>query len=1013
MKKYVLSALLLCIGVRLYAQQERQTQVPFTKNQIATTKVATSIDDHLTESPTSTTQINKTNSFLSPSSTSIKVGETTYDLQSNASVQRRIVQDSIGTNHIVWTMSHQNDWTDRGTGYNTVTNQGVVGDMPSSRIDMDRTGWPEIARLKSGRLVTISHFMNTNNPNNEGLQVLYKDPKDTEWTSKVLETDEDVTWVKMASVDNTIHLIYSRLTFDSTCGIRYGIIYSRSSDGGETWDIHEECIDILNSNNVGLLEGEAYALDAQGDLVAFVIGAYQATLFYSEDKGKTWQWKRINKLSSPFYTGSTTGLPLEHSLVPDENFSLIIDENKTIHVWYGSRLIYNDGFNHFHYPDHNAIVYWNNSWDENKPPQVIGKTVRQDGDGDKVFHFDFRQYGFNRYRRAGLVTMPSAGVDKNGHLYVAYRSIVENNFDPYNQYLSDIFLIKSTDGGATWQGPLNITNTTDKEEAYPSIPARIHTDKIPIVYQSDKYAGNTYFGDLFGYTHPVTDNTIYLSQIDPTTITNPSSPTDTRPQMVVNIPEKIIKGCHDNRINVLTLDYPDGEVDYNIETDLFDHLDQVDTCFDVTISVEDSNGNVVEEIFGSQTGPNNEDECVTIIEDQSPPFISLIPNWVLLRDSGFTIMDEKSDYHNIDVIKGTDWQPLGADIFDDSQIWGCEPTLTINNPVNTNIVGTYQVCYNGYDIANHPAEQVCRIINVIEADTEPPIITIRGLNNDTIASGDTIFYDLNATSYSDLGFRAFDRVDHNNIYKTTKRAPFDIKIEGAYIDTFWTSDQSGNAAIATKVRYVRDPTPPTINIPGDSLETWICSKNLTLPDVTALDVSNENLTDQLTLVMELACTLDDGSTCRIEIDEIPSNVQGELLLTYTVIDKRGNKASKTKTYQLYDDTSNCPQWCETAEGIAALTSQACWYVGNQEDLLHQQIMLYPNPTTGYISLDLKHTNLPFTIDIFDAKGRHIYQQKTDSTDTILLDITDQTPGIYLVKITTDKGSTTKKVILNH
>ena len=50
----------------------------------------------------------------------IVIGTTTYDLQSNASVDNRLIRHSNGTISATWTMSDQLNtaYPDRGTGYN-------------------------------------------------------------------------------------------------------------------------------------------------------------------------------------------------------------------------------------------------------------------------------------------------------------------------------------------------------------------------------------------------------------------------------------------------------------------------------------------------------------------------------------------------------------------------------------------------------------------------------------------------------------------------------------------------------------------------------------------------------------------------------------------------------------------------------------------------------------------------------------------------------------------------------
>ena len=90
------------------------------------------------------------------------IGTTTYDLQSNASVQNRIIYHDDGTISAAWTMSSILDaaWADRGTGYNFFdgTNWGA---FPTARLESSRGGWPSMIVMSSGKEAAITH--NTDN----------------------------------------------------------------------------------------------------------------------------------------------------------------------------------------------------------------------------------------------------------------------------------------------------------------------------------------------------------------------------------------------------------------------------------------------------------------------------------------------------------------------------------------------------------------------------------------------------------------------------------------------------------------------------------------------------------------------------------------------------------------------------------------------------------------------------------------------------------------------------------
>ena len=79
------------------------------------------------------------------------IGESTYDLQTNATQQNRILNLGDETVLSCWTKGENNfqtGWPQRGTGYNQSVNSSW-GPNPTGRIEANaRTGWPNVAYRK-------------------------------------------------------------------------------------------------------------------------------------------------------------------------------------------------------------------------------------------------------------------------------------------------------------------------------------------------------------------------------------------------------------------------------------------------------------------------------------------------------------------------------------------------------------------------------------------------------------------------------------------------------------------------------------------------------------------------------------------------------------------------------------------------------------------------------------------------------------------------------------------------
>ena len=73
------------------------------------------------------------------------------------------------------------------------------------------------------------------------------------------------------------------------------------------------------------------------------------------------------------------------------------------------------------------------------------------------------------------------------------------------------------------------------------------------------------------------------------------------------------------------------------------------------------------------------------------------------------------------------------------------------------------------------------------------------------------------------------------------------------------------------------------------------------------------------------------------------------------------------------------------------------------------IKVYPNPTTGEVRI-MNYELRIMNVEVFDVYGRKMLEQKAEGRKQNAIDISEFSAGIYLVKITTEKGIITRKVI---
>ena len=112
--------------------------------------------------------------MLDPTETVL--GETFYDLQSNASINNRFWVWDDGTMAAVWTRGMEaSAFGGRGTAYNFFDGT-AWGPWPTGRLEDRRCGWPSIAAWGEGE-ITVSHN------GEEGLEWMQRPTKGTgDWT---------------------------------------------------------------------------------------------------------------------------------------------------------------------------------------------------------------------------------------------------------------------------------------------------------------------------------------------------------------------------------------------------------------------------------------------------------------------------------------------------------------------------------------------------------------------------------------------------------------------------------------------------------------------------------------------------------------------------------------------------------------------------------------------------------------------------------------------------------------
>lgn len=517
MKKQILLSASVVLSTMMFAQQHKPAKIPANIANRSAFKSAVKKDIPVSGTASSnTSQVIKANPKKTSSFSEAVVGTTYYDLQSNSSVADRIVVNSDNTIAATWTMdanvgTSANGYPMRGTGY-AYFNGTAWSAAPTTRIETQRTGWPNVVNTPSGKEVIVAHNTVANN-----LQITRRNTKGTgAWSESTTAVPSPTTsgawWPRMVSTSDTCYLIaVTQQTAATPAGSLYqglngAVVFSRSKDAGITWDITNVVPDGLTSTNFTGFGGDSYAIACKGTTVAVVAGSEAQDLYLSKstDAGATWTATRIKQFPIPHWDYTTTTSDVDGDNVPDTiptndgTYAVVIDNAGMAHVFFGQTRVFQDapsasGYSYF--PATDGLFAWRESDGADQGGTEIAGALDLNGNGtiDLPTPANTGDFPFGTFHNS-MTSFPSAAVDAtNGTIYLSYSSIVEDMpslTDP-TKLVRHVYVMKSTDNGATWSDPCDIMPhdpSNAQEGVFASMAKRVDNN-IHLLYQRDYAPG--------------------------------------------------------------------------------------------------------------------------------------------------------------------------------------------------------------------------------------------------------------------------------------------------------------------------------------------------------------------------------------------------------------------------------------------------------------------------------------------------------------------------------------------
>ncbi|MCD4730419.1 MAG: T9SS type A sorting domain-containing protein [Bacteroidales bacterium] len=403
------------------------------------------------------------------------IGNTYYDKQTYATMQNRIYCFDDGTIGATYTIGFDfpNFPYDRGTGYNYFDGSGW-GPFPTVRIESQRAGWSSYAPLGENGEIVVAHLSGAVDV---GLLINMRETKGTgDWIESLYHGPpghESVIYPSMVTGGENHNSIYLlSLTRPYVNGgspykeLDGALLYSRSTDGGESWDILNHVLPGMDSSEYTGFTRDSYTFAKPKDnIVAFVTGSFQHDLFLmkSTDYGQTFEktiiWDHPYDLITPtFYTDTFYCV--------DGSIDVALDVNGNAHVVFGIMRTYYNMADWKYFKLTDGVGYWNetmpsfssnvNALDPTCGPEselivdesLIGWAQDLNGNGT-IDYLDDPTPPSCFYFSLGISSMVQLVADESNRLFLIYSSFTEM-FDNGTMNYRRLFLRSSLNGGQSW-----------------------------------------------------------------------------------------------------------------------------------------------------------------------------------------------------------------------------------------------------------------------------------------------------------------------------------------------------------------------------------------------------------------------------------------------------------------------------------------------------------------------------------------------------------------------------------
>jgi hypothetical protein len=395
----------------------------------------------------------------------VTLGDTYYDTQTynSGNLMNRVYEYPDGTIGATWMHKGYNGMPDRGTAYAFFN--GTDWQAPEIHLGSDpNNAFPSYAPWgPNGEIIAHYRYV----AGDGYIKLLRRETRGQgPWTELTLNPPDgyhSLVWHSMiTSGDQHQYVHILALVYDDPyMGQEDALLYYRSPDGGETWDINGELIEGLGVDYFPSISSLKYSwAQPVGNTLAFSFGfdAFDGYVFKSIDNGTTWQ--KITVYDAPYDPYDVPDItPVFGS--GDGTSAVALDNEGKAHVVFSRMLRFYDivttppgGW--YYYPTlSDGLIYWNEDMPALDSTAVSSYTFSNLQAGGNLIAWLTSDTGSITIPSGqpdygvGLTSQAQISISPQNIMYVVFSSIAPNFTN--GQYIyKHVYSTYSYNGGLNW-----------------------------------------------------------------------------------------------------------------------------------------------------------------------------------------------------------------------------------------------------------------------------------------------------------------------------------------------------------------------------------------------------------------------------------------------------------------------------------------------------------------------------------------------------------------------------------